>query len=152
MVWVKACSTTDESSLNKLCCNQTLWWRRNVKLQIGATITGVALALSLFGVANAGPLDEGLAAYERGDYAAALQLLVPLADGGDARAQYLIGLAYDRGNGVRQDYARAADWYRKAAVQGAPDARASLGALYARGQGVPQDYAQAAKWWRLVGN
>jgi hypothetical protein len=121
-----------------------------VKHLIGAFCIGAAVSLNLFSVAMAGPLDDGQAAYERGDYAEALQLLVPLAERGDARAQYMLGLAYDRGNGVPQDHAKAAIWYRKAAVQGAPDARASLGALYARGEGVPQDYAQAAKWWRLV--
>jgi len=123
-----------------------------VKNDIGAICAGGLLAMSIFGAAQAGPLDDGQTAYERGDYATAIQLLSPLAEQGDARAEYMLGLAYDRGNGVPQDYAKAASWYRKAAVQGAPDARAGLGALYARGQGVPQDYAQAAKWWRLVGN
>jgi uncharacterized protein len=123
-----------------------------VKNEIGAICAGGIIAISLFGAAMAAPIDDGQAAYDRGDYAAAIQLLSPLAEGGDARAQYMLGLAYDHGNGVPQDYAIAASWYRKAAVQGAPDARANLGALYARGQGVPQDYAQAAQWWRLVGN
>ena len=123
-----------------------------MKHKLSAICAGGLISLSVFGAAVAGPLDDGQAAYERGDYKTALQLLHPLAEDGDARAQYMVGLAYDLGNGVPQDYTKAANWYRKAALQGAPDARASLGALYARGQGVPQDYAQAAKWWRMAGN
>jgi TPR repeat protein len=123
-----------------------------VKHKFVTICAGAIIAAAASGVAAAGPLDDGQAAYERGDYVSALRVLRPLAEGGDARAQYMVGLAYDLGNGVPQDHAKAANWYRKAAIQGAPDARASLGALYARGQGVPQDYVQAAQWWRLVGN
>ena len=35
-------------------------------------------------------IDEGLAAYERGDYATALQEWAPLANQGDAEAQYFL--------------------------------------------------------------
>jgi len=112
---------------------------------------GVALALSLGQAAMAGPLDDGQAAYQRGDYETALQLLSPLAEQGDVRAEFILGLAHDLGHGVPQDHAKAAVWYQKAADQGDPDAQANLGALYARGQGVPQDYSRAARWWRMVG-
>ncbi len=36
---------------------------------------------------NAGPYENGLAAYQRGDYATALRLWRPLAERGDADAQ-----------------------------------------------------------------
>ena len=80
----------------------------------------------------------------------AVQLLLPLADQGDARAQYMIGLSYDLGNGVEKDYVKAAEWFHKAAEQGKSEAQASLGLLYARGDGVPQDYVEAIRWWRMV--
>jgi len=46
---------------------------------IGAFVAA-GLAASVF----AGPLEDGLSAYERSDYSTALSLLRPLADQGDA--------------------------------------------------------------------
>jgi TPR repeat protein len=45
------------------------------------------------------------------------------AEKGDAKAQFVLGLKYDTGTGVRQDYAEAAKWYRKAKDQGVADAK-----------------------------
>ena len=93
-------------------------------------------------------IEKGLAAAKRGDYAAALRELRPLADQGNARAQYFLGVLYFEGNGVTQDVAKAAEWFRKAAEQGDVNAQPSLGAMYARGLGVPQDDTKAVKWYR----
>jgi TPR repeat protein len=68
---------------------------------------------------------------------------------GDASGQWLLGDAFENGNGVRQNYAEAAAWYRKAATQGQPIAQFSLGLLYVKGDGVPKDYVEAYKWWNL---
>ena len=92
--------------------------------------------------------DEGVAAYQRGDYAAALREWRPLAEHGDAEAQFRLGQMYHGGEGVPQDYAEAAKWYRKAAEQGATNGQFGLGSIYKFGLGVPQDYAEAAKWYR----
>ncbi len=76
------------------------------------------LALAIMALAvpsNAGPFEDGNAAYQRGDYATALRLWRPLAEQGDAGAQYNLGLMYREGQGVSQDDAEAAKWYRKAA-------------------------------------
>ena len=102
------------------------------------------------GPAVAGPLDDGVAAHDKGDYAAALRLWRPLADKGDADAQYNLGRMYANGRGVPQDYAAAVSWYRKAAEQRHADAQYNLGGMYAKGQGVPQDYVQAHMWWNLA--
>src|SRR5438874_281250 len=69
-------------------------------------------------IVNAGPLEDGLAAYRRDDFATAMRLLRPLADQGDAVAQARLGLLYQLGEGVPQDYAEAVKWYRLAADQG----------------------------------
>ena len=42
----------------------------------------------------------GIAAYEAGSYAAAFQILRPLADQGNAEAQVNLGYMYARGQGV----------------------------------------------------
>ena len=98
--------------------------------------------------AVAGPLDDGIAAYYKRDYAAALRLLRPLADQGDARAQSTLGSMYFGGSGVPVDPAAAATWFRKAAEQGDGPAQFALGSMYKIGAGVPQDYMAAARWLR----
>jgi hypothetical protein len=45
---------------------------------------------------------------------------------GTPKAQFLLGIAYQIGEGVSQDYAQAAFWYRKAAEQGHEQAQAAL--------------------------
>ena len=50
-------------------------------------VAGVAVAVMLTGVAVAGPFEDGVAAYDRGDYATALRLWRPLAEEGNPDAQ-----------------------------------------------------------------
>ncbi|MGA9851037.1 MAG: tetratricopeptide repeat protein [Roseiarcus sp.] len=117
---------------------------------INTLIAGGVLAFVLFGVAVAGPLEDGQAAYLRGDYAAVLAYWGPLAEQGDARAQGTLGWMYDTGQGVAQDFVQAAVWYRKAAEQGYATAQFSLGEMYADGRGVPQDAIMAHLWFNLA--
>ena len=93
---------------------------------------------------------KGLAADQRGDYATALRQWRPLAEQGDADAQFNVGNAYHTGQGVPQDDAEAVKWYRKAAEQGDVMAQHNLGALYCKGQGVPQDDVLAHMWFSLA--
>jgi uncharacterized protein len=67
--------------------------------------------------------EDGAAAYNRADYATARRLWLPLAEGGNADAQTMLGIIYEEGQGVSQDYAAAVTWYRRAADQGHPDAQ-----------------------------
>lgn len=110
-----------------------------------ALILAVVVALPAW----AQSFSEGFAAYERGDYAAALGNWRPLADQGDAFAQYNLGVMYATGRGVPQDYAEAVRWYRMAADQGLALAQFNLGTMYGNGLGVPQDYVQAHMWFNL---
>ena len=110
-----------------------------------------ALALCLWALgAAADPWEDATAAYNRGDYAAALRLVRPLADQGDSQAQYNLGVLYHNGKGVPQDYSEAVKWYRKAAGQGVDAAQYNLGLMYSDGQGVPQDYVLAHMWENLA--
>ena len=119
-----------------------------MKRRITTLFAGGLLALALFSVAAAGPLEDGYAAYKLGDYAAAMSYWRPLADQGDAKAQYNLGAMYLDGQGVAQDDAQALIWYRKAAVQGNAWAQYNLGVMYDTGKGVPQDDAEALIWYR----
>ncbi len=113
----------------------------------------IALAVALLlGLATPSQADyrDGAAAYWRGDYATALQEFKPLAEQGDARAQFTLGFIYANGLGVPQDYAKAATWYRKAAEQGNAIAQFNLGFIYDEGRAVPQDYVRAHMWFNLA--
>ena len=93
-------------------------------------------------------------AYNRKDYKTAYKLLLPLAEQGDAAAQYNLGLMYYTGQGVPQDYKEAVKWYRLSAEQGYAEGQYNLGVIYHEGQGVgqgvPQDYIEGLKWYRLA--
>jgi uncharacterized protein len=94
--------------------------------------------------------DAAMAAYQKGDYATALQLSRSLADQGDARAQSILGLIYYGGRGVSRNDNEAVRWFRHAADLGDATGNLYLGVMFADGRGVPQDYAEAAKWYRLA--
>jgi TPR repeat protein len=91
-------------------------------------------------------------AYVRGDYGKALTDLEFLANGGEPRAQYDLGVMYDRGDGVQQSDAKAMYWYERAAAQGEPRAQYNLGLMYLNGQGVSQDPVKAYYWISLSAN
>lgn len=107
------------------------------------------------GLANplvAGAPEADLAENDQVNYKAEFKRLKPLAEGGDARSQNLIGFLFEKGLGVSQDYPAAAKWYRKAAEQGIADAQYKIGSMYVSGHGVSQDYAEAAKWLTRAAN
>jgi TPR repeat protein len=105
-----------------------------------------ALLAGFINMANAG-FDEGLAAFNAGNFSLALKEFEPLAEQGDARAQYNLGVMYAKGWGVPQDDIQAAILYRKAAAQGDSAAQYDLGAIYKSGRGVPQDDTLALSWF-----
>ena len=111
---------------------------------------GDLMIVALAGAGCTGPFAEADAAYERGDYGTAIRLIRPLADQGDADAEFALGVMYVRGLGVRQDDFEAVQWFRKAAEQGKLEAETNLGIMYAGGHGVMKDYAAAVKWYLLA--
>jgi len=85
---------------------------------------------------------------DRGRYEEAFSLYQQLADQGHAKAQFNLGVMYDRGQYVTQDYVQAVSWYVKAAEQGNANAQYNLALKYQMGQGVTQDESKAAYWYR----
>lgn len=88
-------------------------------------------------------------AYLRSDYDKALPEIQFLAQGGEARAQYDLGLMYDKGQGVPQSDSKAMQWYERAAEQGEPRAQYNLGLMHFNGQGVAPDLVKAYFWISL---
>jgi TPR repeat protein len=95
--------------------------------------------------AHAG-FDEGNVAYQAEDYDTALKEWQPLAEQGDAWAQFGIGNMYNEGQGVKQDYTEAMKWYRKAAAQGIANASISIAMMYREGKGVKADGVKVRYW------
>ena len=89
---------------------------------------GLVVAAQLLGSAGAvaGPWEDGMAAYNRGDYVPAIQLFRPLAAKGNAKAQHLIGVMYHKGQGVARNSVRALAWFSVAAKHGDREAEAKL--------------------------
>lgn len=114
----------------------------------------IALVLSIFCLALPvwADFQAGMTAHDREDYATALREWQPLAEQGNALAQYHVGMLYHKGRGVPQDDRQARKWYAKAAAQGQPKAQFSLGTLYFNGEGGSKDYQQALRWIRLAAN
>lgn len=76
-----------------------------------------------------GDYEAGVAAYERGDYAAAAEEMKVLADRNDPRAQTFLGNLYADGAGVPQNWQIAVHLYKKAATQGHEPAEQILESL-----------------------
>ena len=110
----------------------------------------ISLAIGSFSIGWSGDFQKGVDAYDKGDYATALKEFMPLAEQGDASAQYNLGQIYRQGLGVPEDYKTAVKWNTLAAEQGHAKAQYNLGVMYDNGQGVLQDYKTAVKWYKLA--
>jgi TPR repeat protein len=108
-------------------------------MKLKCAIAAILLVSAFAAPVAAGTFEDAVDAHARGDYAKALRLIRPLANDGDASAQFNLGLMYATGQGVQQDNAAAALWFRKAAEQGYAPAQSNLGTLYLYGRGVTQD-------------
>lgn len=100
--------------------------------------------------------NKGWNAYQRGAFDDARTIWLPLAEAGDSRAQYNIGLLYAEGRGVTMDKTKAAAWWTRAATNGHLRAMHNLALLNiagipkAPGGTAVQNYADALKWLRVA--
>jgi TPR repeat protein len=76
--------------------------------------------------ALAGPWEDGMVAYNRGDYLPAIRLFRPLAEQGNPKAQSQVGEMYRKGEGVSRSPGRAFMWFSFAARRGDGKAKAGL--------------------------
>ncbi len=102
-------------------------------------------------------LAQGINAYYRGEYSTALDLLLPLAEQGNNRAQFRVGVMYLRGRGAERNTDTGTAWIRRAfpAVQSAATsgeawAQADMGSLYETGLLVAQNNEEAVRWYKLA--
>ena len=122
--------------------NTTHVMKRNLRYAV------VLLAFTLVSqVVGASGFDDGVAAFDRKDYDRAKEIWKPLAEQGDARAQYRLGRMYEKGKGVWRNLRTAAKWYQEAAHLGNADAQYRLAVAYAYGLGgLDWDETRALMW------
>jgi len=106
--------------------------------------------LLLPSVALAADLEAGLAAYMEGDYETSLAECQPLAEEGNAAAQFCVGRLYANGFGVEMNDDLALQWYGLAAEQGHGEALFNLGLMHANGWGVAMNDEEAARLFQLA--
>lgn len=112
-------------------------------------LLAAATALLIAGAsAQAQDYNDGFLAAVAGDYEMAVAKWQPLAERGDANAQFNMALIYHKGLGVKADEALAVGWYHRAANNGSQYAQEFLAAAYEQGWlGLPRD-RQLAQYWQ----
>ena len=80
------------------------------------------------------------------NYAQLARKIIPMAEKGNIKAQFQLGLLFLNGKGVPKDYMQAANWFSKSALKGDVNSQYYIGAMYARGLGVSKNYYVAAEW------
>ena len=91
--------------------------------------------------------ERGLSAYNRADYQTALREWDSLAQFGDPKAQFGLGLMHTFGQGVPENNIFAMDWYRRASERGHPGAQLFLGRGLENGNGTKQNLEAAFVWY-----
>lgn len=89
-------------------------------------------------------------AYNEGKFDEIREPLEEMAARNEAGAQLLLGMMYEKGEGVKQDYGRAADLMTQAAENNLAIAQHRLAVMYHRGVGVPRDDARAMMWLHIA--
>jgi cell division septation protein DedD len=105
-------------------------------------LIGTALLLAAPGPLTAQSVKSGIEAWQRSDYSGAVAIWRPLAEKGDADAEFNLGQAYRLGRGVATNLAAAQTWFERAAKQGHLDAQTTLGLLLFQNG----DRAEGLKW------
>jgi uncharacterized protein len=115
------------------------------------------MAILLLGLATNAPAvradswTDATAAFARKEYAAAMKMFQPLAEKGNALAQYTIALMHKMGLGVTKSEKEARKWARLAAKQGNADAQLLMGSLYYKQSGEESpDVLKAYVWYEAA--
>ncbi len=110
-------------------------------------LSGALMGTVMLSSAQAHDYNDGLLAAEAGDYTTAVSKWRPLAQRGDALAQFNLALMYHSGSGVAADETRAVFLYQQSAANGYGKAQEFLSAAYREGWfGLPRDQKQSDYW------
>ncbi|SUZ82048.1 uncharacterized protein METZ01_LOCUS34902, partial [marine metagenome] len=79
-------------------------------------------------------IEQALDAMDKEDYRTSFEIFQPLAEQGNAKAQFHLGFLYRIGQGVNQDFQKAYHWYSLSAEQGYAEAQYKVGLMHFKGQ------------------
>lgn len=118
----------------------------------GHRLAGLALIAAALAPATPARADvnDGLRAYQQGDYAVAYQEFAAAAASDIPEGQYNLGLLYFFGLGTIQNHAAALESFQRAAASDYAAAQFMLGAVHERGEGVTNNLAVAQLWYELA--
>lgn len=123
------------------------------KLGTVATLFFIGGFLLVSGASSASTQEynSGLLAAESGNYAAAMKKWGPLAEQGNALAQFNLAMLFHSGSGVPQSEAEAIKWYTAAANNGYYKAQEYLAVAYAEGWfGLTINSTKAQYWQKRI--
>ena len=92
-------------------------------------LTAMLVAVALAGATSAQTVKQGIQAWQKGDYKAAVETWRPLADRGDGDALFNLAQAYRFGRGVSANLATAKSLFERAARSGHVESQTTLGLL-----------------------
>ena len=109
-----------------------------------------ALAGLFFSAVALADVEAGRQLMESGKFTEAREVLLPMANAGNADAEELIGVMYAMGLGVEQDRRRAFEWYMRASLKGHAGAQSGIAWYYETGMGLPaHDLVRGYMWYVL---
>ena len=131
--------------------------RENLLKQPAAGVTAInslVIPLQSLGATSSPELEYALAAYNQGDYLAALKKWKALAEQGDLVAQLNSGVIYQNGLGVTQDLSLAISCYEKAAEAGLAEAQYRLAMMLSNAFDLDEEEAnddeEYLMWLRMA--
>ena len=90
---------------------------------------------------------EGERLHSDENYESAFYWFKKAADMGASTSQRILGLCYEKGDGVEKDFEKAIYWYQKAADNGNSEAKQRIGWCYKNGIGFQRDLKKAAYYF-----
>lgn len=97
-------------------------------------------------------IEDGIIAYNEGDYATAKKEFQAAADAEDPMGVHLLASLYFQGHGVKKDLKRAVELFTRAAEKGMRPAQTNLGIIYqSGGEGVERDILKSIEYFMAAG-
>jgi TPR repeat protein len=128
-------------------------------MRTGSIIVGVVtfLAVAVGGYSSmkslkrqAQALEDGVVAYQKGNYDSAIKLLTPFAENGNKRAQRTLGLAYAYSEDEQRDRQRARELLQTSLGPKAVDTYIAIAESFESGEDVSEDIDEAMAWYRIA--
>lgn len=100
--------------------------------------------------ADADRFDDGVAAYDAGNFKKAFEIWLPLAQGDDLAAMRNVATLLRQGKGVARDSERALYFYERSGRAGLVSSQVNSAFMYLDGDGIAQDYRKASFWFHAA--